>query len=100
MNPSPDARQVSGPATSAQIRNAALCLLLQELWVRLTAMLPPGTMPPGTMPPGAARTTLQLPPGSREVLEGGLAAIHDVASEAVTPLFTVKETETTSIVLA
>ena len=90
VNPSPDACQVSGPATPAEIRNAALCVLLQELLVRVTAMLPPSSVPPiHRAPAGATRLAVQLPAGSTEVLESGLAAIHGVASDAVTPLFTV-----------
>lgn len=64
-----DARQVAGPATGVQQRNVALCLLLQEVHQRLSAVLP------------------QLPPGAPEKLAPGLAAVHGVASEAVTPLF-------------
>lgn len=68
----PDARQVSGPATAAQRRNGALCVLLQEVHGRTTALLE------------------EYPEEVDEVLAPGLKAVLNVALDSVSPLFKVR----------
>ncbi|CAI9089020.1 OLC1v1023505C1 [Oldenlandia corymbosa var. corymbosa] len=65
----PEARQITGPATSAQLKNFALCQHLQEIYTRLFPLL-------GGLPVTAA-----------ESLSPALDAIYRVACDSVTSLF-------------
>eukprot|EP00271_Cylindrocystis_brebissonii_P008357 TRINITY_DN22545_c0_g1_i1.p1 TRINITY_DN22545_c0_g1~~TRINITY_DN22545_c0_g1_i1.p1 ORF type:complete len:876 (+),score=237.99 TRINITY_DN22545_c0_g1_i1:407-3034(+) len=69
VNVGSEARQVTAPANSLQQRNAALCVLLQEVHAQALQLFP-------------------LPPGAEDALAGGLNAIHALAASAITPLFT------------
>lgn len=64
-----EARQITGPATAAQIRNFALCQHLQEIHMRISSMI------------------AGLPPIAAEVLSPALGAMYGVARDSVTPLF-------------
>ncbi|OMO68018.1 Golgi transport complex protein [Corchorus capsularis] len=64
-----EARQVSGPATPAQVKNFALCQHLQEIHTRISSMI------------------TGLPPIAAEVLSPSLGAIYGVACDSVTSLF-------------
>ncbi|KAK8519504.1 hypothetical protein V6N12_025540 [Hibiscus sabdariffa] len=65
----PEARQVSGPATAAQLKNFALCQHLQEIHTRLTSMI------------------MGLPTIAADVLSPSLGAIYGVACDSITSLF-------------
>ncbi|GLT63331.1 hypothetical protein SLA2020_359040 [Shorea laevis] len=65
----PEARQVTGPATSAQIKNFALCQHLQEIHSRISSMM------------------TGLPTIAADVLSASLGAIYGVACDSVTTLF-------------
>ncbi|KAI4306003.1 hypothetical protein L6164_029322 [Bauhinia variegata] len=65
----PESRQVSGPATPAQLKNFMLCQHLQEIHTRISAIL------------------AGLPSIAGDVLSAPLGAIYGVACDAVTPLF-------------
>ncbi|KAL7143584.1 hypothetical protein ABFS83_08G201700 [Erythranthe nasuta] len=65
----PEARQITGPATQAQMKNFTLCTHLQEIHARLTSML-------SGMPPVAA-----------DLLSPALGTIYGVAVDSVTSLF-------------
>lgn len=65
----PEARQISGPATQAQLKNFALCQHLQEVHTRVSSM------------------TKGLPTIASEVLSPSLGAIYGVACDSVTSLF-------------
>ncbi|KAG6774426.1 hypothetical protein POTOM_021779 [Populus tomentosa] len=64
-----EARQITGPATAAQIRNFALCQHLQEIHTRISSMI------------------AGLPTIAVDVLSPALGAIYGVARDSVTPLF-------------
>ncbi|KAJ6931038.1 oligomeric Golgi complex subunit 5-like [Populus alba x Populus x berolinensis] len=64
-----EARQITGPATAAQIRNFALCQHLQEIHTRISSMI------------------AGLPAIAVDVLSPALGAIYGVARDSVTPLF-------------
>ncbi|KAK2377715.1 conserved oligomeric Golgi complex subunit [Trifolium repens] len=65
----PESRQVSGPATPAQLKNFTLCQHLQDVHSRISSMI-------NGMPSIAA-----------EVLSASLGAIYGVACDSVTALF-------------
>ncbi|CAL9171740.1 unnamed protein product [Musa hybrid cultivar] len=65
----PEARQVMGPATAAQIKNFSLCQHLQEIHARITG------------------TTSSLPTIASDVLLPSLGVIYGVACDSVTSLF-------------
>ncbi|KAK9924117.1 hypothetical protein M0R45_032504 [Rubus argutus] len=65
----PEARQVNGPATPAQLKNFILCQHLQEIHTRISSMI-------SGMPSIAA-----------DVLSPALGAIYGVACDSVTTLF-------------
>ena len=65
----PESRQVTGPATAAQIKNFALCQHLQEIHTRLTG------------------TASSLPAVAADLLSRPLSVIYGVACDAVTALF-------------
>ncbi|XP_051152031.1 conserved oligomeric Golgi complex subunit 5 [Andrographis paniculata] len=65
----PEARQISGPATPAQLKNFMLCQQLQEVHSRVTAMIS------------------GLPTVAAEVLSPALGTIYGVAGDSVTSLF-------------
>nr|CAD1828340.1 unnamed protein product [Ananas comosus var. bracteatus] len=65
----PEARQVTGPATMAQLKNFTLCQHLQELHARISTI------------------ASSLPPAASDALSQPLAAIYSVACEPVTSLF-------------
>ncbi|KAI9114639.1 hypothetical protein K1719_014337 [Acacia pycnantha] len=65
----PESRQVSGAATTAQLRNFALCQHLQEIHARISSIL------------------IGLPSIASEVLSASLGAIYGVACDSVTSLF-------------
>ncbi|PIA41525.1 hypothetical protein AQUCO_02200151v1 [Aquilegia coerulea] len=65
----PDARQVNGPANSAQLKNFTLCQHLQEIHTRISTMM------------------LGLPTVASDVLSPSLGAIYGVACDSVTSLF-------------
>ncbi|XWS09351.1 hypothetical protein CRYUN_Cryun40dG0077700 [Craigia yunnanensis] len=65
----PEARQISGPATPAQVKNFALCQHLQEIHTRITSMI------------------MGLPAIAADVLSPSLGAIYGVACDSVTSLF-------------
>ncbi|XVE84488.1 hypothetical protein DITRI_Ditri17bG0017600 [Diplodiscus trichospermus] len=65
----PEARQVSGPATPAQVKNFALCQHLQEIHTRVTSMV------------------AGLPTIAADILSASLGAIYGVACDSVTSLF-------------
>ncbi|KAJ4729021.1 conserved oligomeric Golgi complex subunit 5 [Melia azedarach] len=65
----PEARQITGPATSAQIKNFVLCQHLQEIYIRITSMI-------------AGLSAIAV-----EVLSRSLGAIYGVACDSITSLF-------------
>ncbi|KAK6279461.1 hypothetical protein POUND7_019728 [Theobroma cacao] len=65
----PEARQVSGPATPAQVKNFALCQHLQEIHARISSMI------------------TGLPTIAADVLSPSLGVIYGVACDSVTSLF-------------
>lgn len=65
----PEARQVSGPATPAQLKNFILCQHLQEIHTRVSSII------------------TGLPAIAAEVLSPSLGAIYGVACDSVTTLF-------------
>lgn len=65
----PEARQISGPATPAQLKNFMLCQHLQEVHTRVMAMIS------------------GLPNVAAEVLSPALGTIYGVAGDSVTSLF-------------
>lgn len=64
-----EARQIMGPATSAQIKNFTLCQHLQEIYARLSSLI------------------AGLPAVAADVLSPPLGAIYGVACDSVTSLF-------------
>ncbi|XP_076925983.1 conserved oligomeric Golgi complex subunit 5-like [Bidens hawaiensis] len=65
----PEARQISGPATPAQLKNFTLCQHLQDIHGSISTM------------------TKGLPPIASDILSPSLNTIYEVACESVTPLF-------------
>ncbi|KAI3457055.1 hypothetical protein Pfo_013718 [Paulownia fortunei] len=65
----PEARQITGPATPAQLKNFMLCQHLQEVHTRITSMI------------------AGLPSVAADVLSPALGAIYGVAGDSVTSLF-------------
>ncbi|KAF3966332.1 hypothetical protein CMV_009553 [Castanea mollissima] len=65
----PEARQVSAPATAAQLKNFTLCQHLQEIHTRISSMI------------------TGLPSIAADVLSPSLGAIYGVACDSVTSLF-------------
>ncbi|KAL0002266.1 hypothetical protein SO802_016047 [Lithocarpus litseifolius] len=65
----PEARQVSAPATAAQLKNFTLCQHLQEIHSRISSMI------------------TGLPSIAADVLSPSLGAIYGVACDSVTSLF-------------
>ncbi|KAJ0755566.1 putative oligomeric Golgi complex subunit 5 protein [Helianthus annuus] len=65
----PDARQISGPATPAQVKNFTLCQHLQDIHGSISAM------------------TKGLPPIASDILSQSLNTIYEVACDSVTSLF-------------
>lgn len=65
----PEARQVSGPATPAQLKNFILCQHLQEIHTRVSSII------------------TGLPAIAADVLSPSLGAIYGVACDSVTTLF-------------
>ncbi|KAI0495189.1 hypothetical protein KFK09_025339 [Dendrobium nobile] len=65
----PEARQVTGPANPAQIKNFALCQHLQEIHTRISSI------------------TASLPTVAADVLSPSLGVIYGVACDSVTSLF-------------
>ncbi|KAI6680421.1 hypothetical protein NL676_034302 [Syzygium grande] len=65
----PEALQVTGPATAAQLKNFAICQHLQEIHTRISSMI------------------REFPPVAANELSPALDAIYKVAGDAVTPLF-------------
>ncbi|KAL6983257.1 Conserved oligomeric Golgi complex subunit [Sarracenia purpurea var. burkii] len=65
----PEARQIMGPATPAQLKNFALCQHLQEIHMRISSMI------------------TGLPTIASDVLSPSLGTIYGVACDSVTSLF-------------
>ncbi|THU47435.1 hypothetical protein C4D60_Mb09t15480 [Musa balbisiana] len=65
----PEARQLTGHATAAQIKNFALCQHLQEIHTRILD------------------TTSSLPSIASDVLSPSLGVVYGVACDSVTSLF-------------
>lgn len=65
----PEARQVMGPATAAQLKNFTICQHLQEIHTRISSMI------------------REFPPVAANELSPALGAIYEVACDAVTSLF-------------
>lgn len=65
----PEARQISGPATPAQVKNFTLCQHLQDIHTSISAI------------------AKQLPPIATDVLSPSLNTIYEVACDSVTSLF-------------
>ncbi|VFQ61883.1 unnamed protein product [Cuscuta campestris] len=65
----PEARQVTGPATPAQLKNFALCQHLQEVHARVSSLV------------------AGLPTIASDVLSPALGTIYGVAGDSVTSLF-------------
>ncbi|KAJ0113684.1 hypothetical protein Patl1_01435 [Pistacia atlantica] len=65
----PEARQISDPATSAQLKNFALCQHLQEIYTRISLMIS------------------GLPTLAADVLSPSIGTIYGVACDSVTSLF-------------
>ncbi|KAL3638315.1 Conserved oligomeric Golgi complex subunit [Castilleja foliolosa] len=65
----PEARQITGPATPAQLKNFMLCQHLQEVHTRVTVIIS------------------GLPSVAVDVLSAGLGTIYGVAGDSVTSLF-------------
>lgn len=65
----PEARQITGPATTAQLKNFALCQNLQEIHTRISSLVS------------------GLPTIAADVLSPALGAIYGVACDSVTSLF-------------
>ncbi|XP_047318062.1 conserved oligomeric Golgi complex subunit 5 [Impatiens glandulifera] len=66
----PEARQINGPATPAQLKNFTLCQHLQEVHSRISSSIMTG-----------------LPPIALSILSSSLGTIYGVACDSVTPLF-------------
>lgn len=64
-----EARQITGPATPAQVKNFALCQHLQEIHTRVSSMI------------------IGLPSIAADLLSPSLGVIYGVARDSVTPLF-------------
>ncbi|XP_065851842.1 conserved oligomeric Golgi complex subunit 5 [Euphorbia lathyris] len=64
-----EARQITGPATPAQVKNFALCQHLQEIHIRMSSMI------------------MGLPAIAADVLSPSLGVVYGVARDSVTPLF-------------
>ncbi|XP_059664903.1 conserved oligomeric Golgi complex subunit 5 [Cornus florida] len=64
-----EARQITGPATAAQLKNFALCQHLQEIHTRISSMI------------------TGLPTIASDVLSPSLGTIYGVACDSVTSLF-------------
>ncbi|XP_050228083.1 conserved oligomeric Golgi complex subunit 5 [Mercurialis annua] len=64
-----EARQFTGPATPAQVKNFALCQHLQEVHTRVSSMI------------------MGLPAIAADILSPSLGVIYGVARDSVTPLF-------------
>lgn len=69
MSTGPEARQVMGPATAAQLKNFTICQHLQEIHTRISFMI------------------REFPPVAADELSPALGAIYEVACDAVTSLF-------------
>ncbi|KAF9687007.1 hypothetical protein SADUNF_Sadunf02G0049100 [Salix dunnii] len=69
MSAGHEGRQITGPATAAQVKNFALCQHLQEIHMRASSMI------------------AGLPFIAVDVLSPSLGAIYEVARDSVTPLF-------------
>ncbi|XP_055800999.1 conserved oligomeric Golgi complex subunit 5 [Solanum dulcamara] len=65
----PEARQITGHATPAQVKNFALCQHLQEIHTRISSMV------------------AGLPSIATDILSPSLGSIYGVAGDSVTPLF-------------
>ncbi|KAJ0814116.1 putative oligomeric Golgi complex subunit 5 protein [Helianthus annuus] len=65
----PEARQISGPATPAQVKNFTLCQHLQDIHGSISTM------------------TKGLPPIASDILSQSLNTIYEVACDSVTSLF-------------
>ncbi|CAL5335411.1 unnamed protein product [Camellia sinensis] len=65
----PEARQITGPATPAQLKNFALCQHLQEIHMRISSMM------------------TGLPIIISDILSPSLGAMYGVACDSVTSLF-------------
>ncbi|KAK7385930.1 hypothetical protein VNO78_31913 [Psophocarpus tetragonolobus] len=65
----PESRQVSGPATPAQLKNFTLCQHLQDVHTRISSMLK------------------EMPSIAADVLSASLGAVYGVACDSVTSLF-------------
>ncbi|PKI55709.1 hypothetical protein CRG98_023925 [Punica granatum] len=65
----PEARQVTGPATMAQLKNFTICQHLQEIHTRISSLIK------------------GLPPVAADVLSPSLGAVYGVACDSVTSLF-------------
>ncbi|KAL7184456.1 hypothetical protein ACSBR2_026584 [Camellia fascicularis] len=65
----PEARQITGPATPAQLKNFALCQHLQEIHMRISSMM------------------TGLPAIISDILSPSLGAMYGVACDSVTSLF-------------
>ncbi|KAK4758881.1 hypothetical protein SAY87_020182 [Trapa incisa] len=65
----PEARQVTAPATTAQLKNFTICQHLQEMHTRISSLMK------------------GLPAVAADVLSPSLGAVYGVACDSVTPLF-------------
>ncbi|EPS72208.1 hypothetical protein M569_02540, partial [Genlisea aurea] len=65
-----EARQVTGPATPAQLKNFTLCQHLQEVHTRVSSLV-----------------AASLPSIASDILSVSLGTIHGVARDSLTPLF-------------
>ncbi|XP_057461673.1 LOW QUALITY PROTEIN: conserved oligomeric Golgi complex subunit 5-like [Actinidia eriantha] len=77
----PEARQITGPATPAQLKNFALCLHLQEIHARISSMM------------------TGLPSIASDVLSPSLGTIYGVACDSVTSLFQAMQDRLESCIL-
>ncbi|KFK41211.1 hypothetical protein AALP_AA2G099800 [Arabis alpina] len=77
----PETRQITGPATSTQIRNFTLCQHLQGIHTHISSMV------------------ADLPSIAADVLSPYLGAIYDAACEPVTPLFKAMRDQLESCIL-
>ncbi|KAJ4833599.1 Conserved oligomeric Golgi complex subunit [Turnera subulata] len=69
ISPGHESRQITGPATPAQVKNFALCQHLQEIHTRISSII------------------IRLPPIAADVLSPSLGVIYGVARDSVIPLF-------------
>ncbi|KAK6937123.1 hypothetical protein RJ641_034153 [Dillenia turbinata] len=81
LSTGPESRQVTGPATPAQLKNFTLCQYLQEVHSQISSM------------------TTRLPPVASDILSPALGSIYGVALDSVRNLFSSMQDRLESCIL-